>query len=354
MAEKPQRRAAVSAQPSARGRLARRVLPAALLILVAMVLIVPLSTTDQADSLNIPVLVDKSQLRILTTIAMFVVMASAWNLIGGLTGYAAFGNVAFFGLGAYTCAVLVDPHKGNLPFAVALLGAVIVPAAFAGLIGWPLLRLRGHYFAIATLGTGIAVGEVIKNIDWLGGSTGLFPPIMRRADLLFFYLMAAAAFLAVAVTWMVLRSRFGYGLIAIRENEDAAAVLGVNTTVYKVMAFMLAAALTGLAGGIFAQWNSFINQENVFPIEYNIQMILMAILGGAGTILGPVAGAVVLELLIQGLAGHGEVAVYAQMGLGILLAVTVIFVPRGVIDFFGGQSRLSLAYLRRTLRETGV
>src|SRR3989440_12031327 len=103
--------------------------------------------------------------------------------------------------------------------------------------------------------------------------------------------MAANAGLAVVVTWLVMRSRFGYGLIAIRENEEAASVLGVNTTAYKVGAFALAAALTGLAGGIFAQWSSFIDQESVFPLQYNVQMILMAIIGGAGTLFGPVGGA---------------------------------------------------------------
>jgi branched-chain amino acid transport system permease protein len=117
---------------------------------------------------------------------------------------------------------------------------------------------------------------------------------------------------------------------------------------------MIAAALTGLAGGIFAQWNSFVNQDNVFPISYNVEMILMAVVGGTGTLLGPVAGAIVLDLLIESLAGGGSAAVYSQIGLGVLLAVTVIFIPRGVIDFFGGRSRLSLAYLRRTLRETSA
>jgi branched-chain amino acid transport system permease protein len=158
----------------------------------------------------------------------------------------------------------------------------------------------------------------------------------------------------VLATWLVMRSRFGYGLIAIRENEEAASVLGVNTTAYKVAAFALSAALTGMAGGIFAQWNSFIDQEAVFPIQYNVQMILMAIIGGAGTLFGPVAGAIVLEWLILTLAGGGTNAVYAQIGLGLLLVVTVTFVPRGVVDFFGGSSRLSLAYLRRSLRETSV
>ncbi|HEX6349499.1 MAG TPA: branched-chain amino acid ABC transporter permease [Candidatus Dormibacteraeota bacterium] len=352
-------RPAFSTQPSRAGRRLRRAILVAFLVVVAVVLVLPLTLTQQAadanldpTTLGIDFAMNKSIVRTETTIAMFVALAAAWNLIGGLTGYAAFGNVAFFGLGAYTVGYLTD--KLHLSFALALPLAPVVAAAFAGLIGLPLLRLRGHYFAIATLGTGIAVGEVIKNLDVFGGATGLFPPILRHADALFFYLMAANAGLAVLVTWLVLRSRFGYGLIAIRENEEAASVLGVNTTAYKVGAFALAAALTGLAGGIFAQWASFIDQESVFPIQYNVEMILMAIIGGAGTLFGPVAGAIVLEWLILELAGGGASAVYAQIGLGLLLAVTVIFVPRGVVDFFGGSSRLTLGYLRRTLRETSV
>jgi branched-chain amino acid transport system permease protein len=336
-----------------RGRL-RWALVAVTVAVLALVLLAPLTTTDQADSLGLPVLVDRSQIRILTTVAMFVVLASAWNLVGGLTGYSSFGNVAFFGLGAYTCAVTVDTHRLHLPIAAGIALAPVVPAAFAALVGLPLLRLRGHYFAIATLGTAVAVGEVVKNVEYLGGATGLFPPILRQADLLFLYLMVGAAALTVVVTYLVMRSRFGYGLVAIRENEDAARVIGVNATAHKVAAFALAAALTGLAGGIFAVWNSFVNQELGFSLDFNIQMILMAVVGGAGTLFGPVVGAIVLEVLIQTLAGRADVAVYAQIGLGLLLAVTVIFVPRGIVDFFGGSSRLSLAYLRRSLRETGV
>src|SRR5262249_61770056 len=125
----------------------------------ALVLLAPLTATDQADSLGVPQLVDRSQIRILTTVAMFVVMASAWNLVGGLTGYSSFGNVAFFGLGAYTCAVAVDAHRLHLPMAVAIALAPLVPAAFAALVGLPLLRLRGPYFAIATPGTAGAGGR---------------------------------------------------------------------------------------------------------------------------------------------------------------------------------------------------
>jgi branched-chain amino acid transport system permease protein len=323
-------------------------------VVVAAALLAPLTQTEGAHALGLPVLVNRSQLRILTTIAMFVALASSWNIIGGVAGYAAFGNVAFFGLGAYSAAVLVDRDRAGLPFIVGLLASPLVPALFAAAIGSVLLRLRGHYFSLATLGTAIAIGEVIKNLDVFGGSTGLFPPILPGADLLFFYLMAATAALAVGATWWLLNARFGYGLLAIRENEEAAAVIGVDTTRYKVGAFVLAAAITGLAGGVFAQWTSFVNQENVFPISYNVEMILMAVLGGAGTLFGPVVGAVALESLIQALAGGGASAAITQAGLGVLLAVTVIFLPRGLVDFFGGRSRLSRRYLRESLRETSA
>jgi branched-chain amino acid transport system permease protein len=320
-------------------------------IFLLLVLLAPLTSTDTAQQAGLPLITDKLWFRIATTVAMFVVLASAWNIIGGLTGYASFGNVAFFGLGAYATGALVANLRW--PFFLALPAAPLVAAIFALLVGLPLLRLRGHYFAVATLGVGVAVGEVVNNVRPLGASTGLFLPIVR-SDLLFFYLMLGAAALAVLTTRVILRTRFGYGLLAIRENEEAASVIGVNTTLYKVGAFVIAAALTGLAGGIFAQWNSFINQENVFPVTANVEMILMAVLGGAGTLLGPLAGAVVLELIIQTLAGGGSASVYSQIGLGVLLAVCVIFIPRGVIDFFGGRSRLSVAYLRSTLRETSA
>ena len=318
---------------------------------LAFIVLAPLTSIDAAQQAGLPLLTDKLWFRIATTVAMFVVMASAWNIIGGLTGYASFGNVAFFGLGAYTAGVVVT--NLGLPFALALVLAPLVAAAFAVIVGIPLLRLRGHYFAVATLGVGVAVGEVVNNIEPLGAATGLFLPIVR-SDLLFFYLMLGAALLAVLTTWVILRTRFGYGLLAIRENEEAAAVIGVNTTFYKVAAFCIAAALTGIAGAIFAQWNSFINQDNAFAISDNVQMILMAVIGGTGTVLGPVAGAISLELIIQTLAGGGSGSVFSQIGLGVLLAVCVIFIPRGVIDFFGGRSRLSLRYFRQTLRETSV
>ena len=341
------------------------------LLVLAYAVLAPLTSLDAAQALSIPLLTDKLWFRLATITAMFVVMATGWNFIGGYAGYAAFGNVAFFGIGAYTVGMLVA--RAKWPFLLALPLSPVAATLFAFLIGVPLLRLRGHYFAVASLGVGVAVGELVQNLDFrgepiFGGASGLFMPILPvpNRDLYFFYLMLGAAGLSIGVTWLVLRSRFGYGLIAIRENEEAAAVIGINTTAYKVAAFALAAALTGLAGGIFAQWNVFIDQENSFPIAYNVEMILMALLGGTGTVLGPAAGAVVLQLLIQFLSGslpitldlpfvpEDAMPVLAQVVLGVLLTLVVVFAPRGVIDFFGGRSRLSIAYLRRSLRETSI
>ena len=349
----------------------RRIFLIVAAVAVAYAVLAPLTSLDAAQSANIPLLADRLWFRLATITAMFIVMATAWNIIGGITGYAAFGNVAFFGIGAYTTGMLIA--KARWPFLLSLPFAPLVSAAFAALVGLPLLRLRGHYFAVASLGVGVAVGELVQNIDYrgqpvFGGASGLFLPIyaIDNRGLFFFYLMLAAAVVSIGVTWWVLRSRFGYGLIAIRENEEAASVLGVNTTAYKVAAFSLAAALTGLAGGIFSQWNVFINQDNAFPIEYNVQMILMALLGGTGTVFGPAAGAVLLQLLIQFLGGTLPISIdipfvsttarpiVAQVILGVLLVGVVIFVPRGIIDFFGGRARLSLGYLRRSLRETSL
>jgi branched-chain amino acid transport system permease protein len=328
-----------------------RVLYTAAAVALVVLVLVPLTSTDQAQALGLPLLVDRYWFRIATTVAMFVLIASAWNLIGGLTGYPAFGNVVYFGIGAYTVALLVTRY--HLAFAAALPFSVLVPAVLASLIGLPLLRLRGHYFAVASLGVAVAVGEVINNVEYFGGAVGIFMPIFH-SDLLFYYLMLGSAVLAVATTWMVLRSRFGYGLIAIREDEGAAEVMGVNTPLYKIAAYALSAAFTGLAGGIYAQWNVFVNQDVAFNLNVSIDSILMALIGGLGTIWGPVLGAVVLELLIQNFAGTGDLGVVTQVGLGVLLTVAVIFLPRGVVDFFGGRSSFTIAYLRRTLRESGV
>ena len=337
----------------------RRLLVLLLVLGAVLVLLAPLTATDQADSLGVPQLVDRSQIRILTTVAMFVVMASAWNLVGGLTGYSSFGNVAFFGLGAYTCAVAVDAHRLHLPMAAAIALAPLVPAAFATLVGLPLLRLRGHYFAIATLGTAVAVGEVVKNIEYLGGATGLFPPILHRADLLFLYLMVGAALLAVLVSRLILRSRFGYGLIAIRENEEAAEVMGINTTVNKALAYMLSAALAALGGAVlgYRLTNMTTEAEALFSTTNNLQMIIICLIGGVGTLWGPWIGAFLLfdiQELLRTLSSSTAFLQWQAAVFSLLIILVVLFLPRGLMPFIQGHARLTPRVFLRNLRANRV
>ncbi|HKF19382.1 MAG TPA: branched-chain amino acid ABC transporter permease [Candidatus Dormibacteraeota bacterium] len=336
---------------TAAARRRERILYIVAAIVLAVLIVIPLSSLDAVQAAGLPLVMDRYWFRVTTLIAMFVIIAGAWNIIGGLTGYPAFGNVVFFGIGAYTAGTLIT--RASLPYATAVVGAVVVCAAVACVIGLPLLRLRGHYFAVASLGVAVATGEVINNVQFFGGASGIFMPIIR-SDLLFYYLMLGGAVLTVGTTWLVLHSRFGFGLIAIREDEVAAGVIGVNTTRYKVAAYMLSAALTGLAGAIYAQWNVFIDQSTAFNLDVSIDSILMVLIGGIGTIFGPVIGAAALEFLIQTFAGSGELAVWTQIGLGVLLTAAVIFLPRGIVDFFGGRSSFTREYVRRTLRETGV
>ncbi len=297
----------------------------------------------------VPVSGNSFYLELFTTIAMFGVLAQAWNLMGGLTGYAAFGNVVFFGLGAYATAVAVTSF--HLPFGAGLVLGCLVAVLFAVSIGLPILRLRGHYFAIATLGVAEATRQLVNNIDALGSATGITLPFRRYDRALFFWLMFGAMVLATLLVAVVLRSRFGYALLAIRENEQTARVMGVNTTLYKVAAFALSAALTALVGGIYAVWKGFISPDadSVFSIDYTLQMILATVLGGAGTVFGPLLGVYVLQFVIDFLQQgfHHLSGIF----LGLVLALVILFLPRGLADFFLGQSRPSIRFFREALRE---
>ncbi len=205
-----------------------------------------------------PAVTDDAMLRTLAGVFMFAGLASAWNIIGGFTGYASFGNVVFFGLGGYTVAVLMVHARWG--FWIALPVAVAVGAGYAALVGLPVLRLRGHYFAIATLGVAEGTREVVLNLSGLtGGGAGISLPVLGAKAVTaspgntgFYYLFLAAMGVTVAVSFAVSRSRFGYGLRAIHDDEQGAAATGINTTRAKLAAFALSGALTSLIGALFA------------------------------------------------------------------------------------------------------
>jgi branched-chain amino acid transport system permease protein len=258
---------------------------------------------------------------------ILAVLAQGWNIIGGYTGYASFGNSTFFGLGAYGVAIAMV--QWNLPFWVGMIFGAAMAVAFAILLGLPVLRLKGHYFAIATLALAQVVAAIVSNIPLFGQNIGLvLPPLNNDA---MFYELALALLVAATLTvaWLT-RSRFGFGLIAIRENEEGAAVMGVNTTLYKVMAFALSGLFSALAGGIQAYWITFLDPASAFDISLNVKMIIMAVFGGPGTIFGPVVGAFALSAISEVLSS--EVTNIAGLFFGIVVVAAVILMPRGLAD----------------------
>lgn len=284
----------------------------------------------------------------LINLFMLAILAESWNIIGGFTGYASFGNVAFFGIGAYTTGVLLT--RAGLAFALALPAGGLVAMLFAALVGLPILRLKGHYFAIATLGVAETMREVVYNLEVTGAGTGLVMPIARN-PLIFFYLMLGILGATTAVNWWLSASRFGYGLIAIREDEDAAAVMGINTPLYKAVAFALSGAFTGLAGGVYAYWITFIDPDAVFRVIVTIQMIIMAVFGGMGTVLGPLLGALMLSAAAEVLAT--QLVTLAELFNGLIIILVVLFMPKGVADLIR-QRAFSHRYFAKNLREYRV
>jgi branched-chain amino acid transport system permease protein len=276
-------------------------------------------------------------IRLASIMMLYAVLALSWNFIGGLTGYPSFATAAFFGLGAYAGAVAQS--RGLAPWLAWPLAA-LVTALFAFLLGVTILRLRGHYFAIASL----VVGEVLREVTntWTavtGGGMGLNLPVMRVAVTtqarLFYVVFAGLAALTLVATIVVTRTKLGFGLRSIQQNEDAANMVGVNTTLYKTVAFMLSAVFVGAAGAVYAAWVNYIEPTDVFDVLYSVKPIVMVLLGGAGTVLGPVVGAVAF-LALEELVWRNFLTIHAGL-LGLIIVVLIFFLPRGLLAL--GQRR---------------
>ena len=258
---------------------------------------------------------------------LMAVLAQSWNIIGGYTGYASFGNSVFYGLGSYGVAIAMV--QWNLPFGVGLAFGAVLALLFALLIGLPVLRLRGHYFAICTLALAEVMTAIVSNLEIAGRNTGLVLPLLR-GDALFYELSLGLLALTTLTVAYIARSRFGFGLIAIRENEEAAAVMGVDTTRYKVAAFAISGFFTSLAGGIHANCITFLDPVSAFDITLNVKMIIMAVFGGPGSIFGPVVGAFLLSAISEVLST--KISTLASLFFGFVIIVAVVFMPRGLAD----------------------
>ena len=272
-------------------------------------------------------------------------LAQSWNIIGGYTGYPSFGNSVFYGLGGYGVAIAMVQFQ--LRFELGLAVGVALAVSFAFLIGLPVLRLRGHYFAIATLGLAEVMTAIVSNLEIAGRNVGLVLPLLK-GDTLFFELALALLVLTTLTVAWISRSRFGFGLIAIRENEGAAAVMGVNTTLYKILAFALCSVFAAIAGGIHAYWITYLDPGSAFDVTLNVKMIIMAVFGGPGTILGPVLGAFALSAISEILAS--KITSLASIFFGFVIVASIVFMPRGFADLVRRFRELGWRYFQENIR----
>lgn len=305
--------------------------------------------------LALPRFVSPYQLRTATALLCLALMAQGWNLIGGYAGYAAFGNVAFFGIGAYTTGLLMIARK-PWPFLPSLACGAVLAAAVAVAVGLPVLRLKGHYFAIATLGVAEACREVADTWDGLTqGSTGIDLPVTGGDRFLYMTALLGVA-LGLGATALLARSKLGYGWVAIREDETAARLLGIPATRFKVAAFALSAVFAAVAGGITAYENIHVTPGDFFKIEYTLQMIIACVIGGTGTVFGPLVGAAAYQLLSTFVWSH-FLELHPTV-LGLLIIVFVVFFPRGIMDIVraisAGAARHPWRSLSERLRATRV
>jgi branched-chain amino acid transport system permease protein len=289
-----------------------------LAVVVAVLFLLPMMTTPY-------------YVRVATGVAMWAGLALSWNVICGYAGYISFGHVAFFGIGAYTTAILMQPqHDWN--FWATLPVAAVIAGAVAALVGWPALRLKGAYFAIATWALAEAVRELATILDFTGGSRGLTTPI-HLDDTFFYYTMLATTAIAFAVCYLLLeRSRFGFRVKAVRDNEIAARAQGINTTLVKIAAFVLSAIIPAVLGGINAYWITFINPESVLNTIITDQLVVMVLVGGLGHAWGPALGATVLYIFDEQLrVSYGETTAYIII-VGALVMAFVLFLPDGLVS----------------------
>ncbi|MED1472415.1 branched-chain amino acid ABC transporter permease [Bacillus salipaludis] len=284
------------------------------------------------------VMESKFYLNIFILILLYATIATAWNILGGYGGQLSLGHTIFFGIGAYTSSLLYL-NAGISPW-IGIIAAAVLSIGIGIFIGWPTFRLKGTYFSLAT----IAFAEVIRHLtlyfrDLTKGSMGInirFEPgasnLIFREYSSYYYIALVLFLIALAIVYYVDRTRIGYYLKAVRENEDSAATLGINVTKYKMIAMVLSAGLTGVAGVLYAQFMLFFEPESVFNLNFSIEIALIAIVGGMGTVYGPLLGAVIIiplnEILRSSFPSLNGMNYFIY---GIALMLIVSFMPNGLL-----------------------
>ncbi|MEW6402150.1 MAG: branched-chain amino acid ABC transporter permease [Chloroflexota bacterium] len=285
------------------------------------------------------------------TILKAVALASSLNILLGYTGYVSFGHIVFYGFGGYVGLFLLTAKEWSLWS--ALLAGGLASGILAFLLGKAILRLRGAYFALSTIGINEAMKAFVNNFDLFGGPTGItlnfsvYKAYGGAAEALqiSFYIAAGLALLALLMSYAVRVSKFGLGLLAIRENEDAAEVMGVVAPNAKTWAYVLSAIVPGMIGVLFFFKNGNVEPHDAFPLHSSIELLVMVMLGGQGTVLGPILGA----FAYQGMRGFlvtNPIFKDIQLSVsGALLLLIVLFIPAGAI----GWLRHRVPVFRRVL-----
>ena len=281
--------------------------------------------------LMLPLMADNYYIRLATFVCMYGSLALSWNFIGGYAGYPSFSTAAFMGLGSYAGAIL---QKAGMPMVLAWVCATIFVSLFAALVGAAILRMKGHYFAIGS----ISMVEVLRLIASLwsnltGGGDGLNVPIFQGgpdyAARVFFYSMLIVMLMAWLTTLFVDRSKLGFGLRCINQNEDAADMVGVSVNRYKTIAYTLSAVYCGSVGAIYASWVSYIAPTDAFGILLTLKVPVMTMLGGVGTVYGPIIGSALFVLMEETI--WAQFLDYHQAILGIVIVLLIFFLPGGLL-----------------------
>ena len=314
---------------------------AALVILAALALALPIVAPDPATT----------NLAVFTM--MYVGLATAWNIMGGYTGYISLGHAAFFGFGAYSLGLMLNHFNitpGYAPFLLVPVAGVIVALVAAG-VGWVALRTRAATFVIVTIAF-MFIGQLLAEnlVKLTGGGGGLSFPVAPdwTGDFFnkpFYYAMLVLATVALVVSWSIRRSKFGLGLLAIRDDEDKALAVGVPTRAFKLTAFIISGSLVGMIGAVYGYYVTYVYPQFVFDPLIGISMVLMAFLGGLGTLAGPVLGALILEpAQLQFAYRLGASRLYLVFYAAVFLVV-ILLLPRGIVP--------SLSDLVRHWRQRG-
>jgi branched-chain amino acid transport system permease protein len=269
-------------------------------------------------------------------VVIFVLIALGLNVVVGIAGLLDLGYVGFYAVGAYVTAILTSAH-GNLPWLLALPIAVVISMLFGLILGTPTLRLRGDYLAIVTLGFGEIIRLTAKNMDWLGASRGISnikkPPSMfgLKFGVLdakpYFYLGLTMVFIVIFILHRLEYSRVGRAWVAIREDEDAAELMGVNTFKFKLWAFTIGAGIGGLAGVHYAGKVGFINPDN-FPLQLSILFLAAVVLGGSGNMYGAILGGILVAYMPERLRNFSDKRILV---FGIVLVLMMVFRPEGIL-----------------------